>query len=123
MKKVLIVDDELAVASVFETALRNAGYDVKIATSGRGGIDLAKTEAFDIILLDQMLGDISGNDVLKVLKQDDATRNVPIAMLTNFGHDDMVKEALYSGAVDYILKYQISVDDLITKVKKILPDS
>jgi len=123
MKRVLIVDDELAVASIFDTALKNAGYEVKIATSGKGGLDLAKAEKFDLILLDQMIGDLSGNEVLKTLKQDQTTKATPVAMLTNFGHDTMVKEALYIGAVDYILKYQISIDDLIKKVKTILGDA
>lgn len=123
MKKILIVDDELAVASVFETALKMSGYDVKIATTGKGGLDLARTEQFDLVLLDQMIGDLSGNEVLKTLKQDDLTKAVPVAMITNFGHDTMVKEALYAGAVDYILKYQISTDDLVQKVKTILGDS
>ncbi len=123
MKRILIVDDELAVASIFDTALKNSGYEVKIATSGKGGLDLAKSERFDLILLDQMLGDISGNEILKTLKQDETTKIVPIAMLSNFGHDTMVKEALNSGAVDYILKYQVSIDDLIKKVKTLLGDA
>lgn len=123
MKKILIVDDELAVASIFETTLKTSGYDVKISTTGRGGLDLANSEPFDLILLDQMIGDLSGNEVLKTLKQNEQTKNVPVAMITNFGHETMVKEALYSGAVDYILKYQISTDDLVQKVKAILGDS
>ena len=117
MKKVLLVDDEIAVATIFETALKNGGYEVKIASSGKGGLDLAKAEPFDLILLDQMPPDMSGNQVLKALKQDQATANIPISMLTNFGHETMVKDALYAGAVDYILKYQVSTDDLVAKVK------
>lgn len=123
MKKILIVDDELAVASVFETALKNAGYDVKIAIDGKSGLNLSKTEQFDLILLDQMMPDLSGNEVLKTLKSDETTKNTKVAMLTNFGHDTLVKEALYAGANDYILKYQISTDDLISKVKSILEDT
>ena len=123
MKRILIVDDELAVASIFDTALKNVGYEVKIATSGKGGLDLAKAEKFDLILLDQMIGDLSGNEVLKTIKQDPNMKVTPVAMLTNFGHDTMVKEALYIGAVDYILKYQVSVDDLVKKVKTILGDT
>lgn len=123
MKKVLLVDDELAVSAVFETALKNVGYEVKVAPDAKSGIDLAKTDTFDLILLDQMLPDLSGNEVLKTLKQDQKTKSIPIAMLTNFGHDTMVKEALYAGAADYILKYQISTDDLITKVKSLLGET
>jgi len=120
MAKLLLVDDELAVVSVFETALKNAGFEVKVAPDAKSGINLAKAENFDLILLDQMLPDMSGNDILKTLKQDDRTKMIPIAMLTNFGHDTMVKEALYTGASDYILKYQISTDDLVSKVKALL---
>lgn len=120
MKKILLVDDELAVSAVFETALKNVGYDVKVAPDAKSGIDLARSESFDLILLDQMLPDLSGNEILKTLRQEDKTKTTPIAMLTNFGHDTMVKEALYAGAQDYILKYQISTDDLVTKVKGLL---
>lgn len=122
MKKILLVDDELAVVSVFETALKNAGYDVKIAADAKSGLDAARADSFDLVLLDQMLPDMSGNEVLKSLKQDDKTKHLPIAMLTNFGHDTMVKEALYTGAADYILKYQISTDDLVAKVKGLLKE-
>lgn len=120
MAKVLIVDDEIAISSVFETALKQAGFEVKIAVDGKSGLQLAKTDVFDLILLDQMMPDLSGNDVLKSLKADDATKQMKVAMLTNFGHDTMVKDALYTGAVDYILKYQISPDDLVTKVKTLI---
>lgn len=122
MKKILLVDDELAVSAVFETALKNVGYDVKVAPDAKSGLDLARGEQFDLILLDQMLPDLSGNEILKTLREEEKTKNIPIAMLTNFGHDTMVKEALYAGAKDYILKYQVSTDDLIIKVKALLGD-
>lgn len=123
MAKILIVDDELAVASVFETALKNAGFEVKVSSDPQSGLALAKSEPFDLLLLDQMMPQMSGNELLKTLKADESTKNLKIAMLTNFGHDTMVKEALYAGAADYILKYQISTDDLIAKVKSLLGDS
>lgn len=123
MKRILIVDDEIAVASVFETALKNAGFDVKVAPDAKTGQATALSEHFDLILLDQMLPDMSGNEILKNLKQEEKTKGIPIAMLTNFGHDTMVKEALFAGAADYILKYQISTDDLVNKVKTLLGEA
>lgn len=120
MKKVLIVDDEKEASSVFEAALKAAGYDVTVAQNGRSALNITKTTKFDVILLDQMMPDLSGNEVLKALKANDATKSIPVAMLSNFSHDEMIKEALNAGAVDYILKYQISVEDLVPKVKKIL---
>ena len=122
MKKILLVDDEKDTAAVFETVLRQGGYDVTVALDGTSALDIVKTTPFDLILLDQMMPDIGGNDVLKTLKEDPLTSKIPVAMLTNFSHDELVKESLNRGAVDYILKYQISHEDLIKKVKRILGD-
>ena len=122
MKKILLVDDEKDTATVFETVLRQGGYDVTVALDGTSALDIVKTTPFDLILLDQMMPDIGGNNVLKTLKENPATSKIPVAMLTNFSHDELVKESLNRGAVDYILKYQISHEDLIKKVKRILGD-
>jgi DNA-binding response OmpR family regulator len=93
---------------------------VKVASNGQGALALVKSDTFDLVLLDQMMPDMSGNDVLRHLKEDEASKGIPVAMLTNFSHDELVKEALNRGAIDYILKYQISHEDLLKKVKGIL---
>lgn len=119
-KKILLADDEAQVAQVFEVALKNAGFEVKMVDSGAAALAAAKAEVFDLILLDQVMNDMKGNDVLKQLKGDPATQNTPVAMLTNFSQDGLVKDALEHGAAEYILKYQVSTDDLIGKVKNIV---
>ena len=73
-----------------------------------------------MILLDQVLPDIQGNEVLTTLKQDDATKSIPVAMLSNFGQTELVQKAINSGATDYILKYQIEPDELDTKIRDIV---
>lgn len=120
MSKVLIVDDELAVASVFETALTNAGFEVKIAGDAANGINLAQVEPFDVILLDQMLPDNSGNEVLKTIRASGVNTKTPISMLSNFSNDVTVNEAKTLGAQDYIMKFEISPDDLVKKVSTLL---
>lgn len=120
MKKILLVDDEQDIATVFATVLKQAGYDVMTANSGNSAITTVKTTPFDLILLDQMMPDMEGNDVLQTLKADFATQKIPVAMLTNFSHNELIQEALNRGAVDYILKYQISHEDLVQKVKAII---
>lgn len=123
MAKVLIVDDELAVASVFETALKNAGFEVRIAGDARNGINLAQAEPFDVILLDQMLPDLSGNEALKTIKAAGANTGTPIAMLSNFSAEQTVQEAKGLGAKEYIMKYEISPDDLVAKVNTLMTAS
>lgn len=119
-KKILLVDDEQDTATVFETVLKQGGFDVTIANNGTSAVSISKTGNFDLILMDQMMPDMSGTDALKAIKEDPVTAKVPVAMLTNFSHDELVKESLNRGAIDYILKYQISHEDLLKKVKGIL---
>lgn len=120
MAKILIIDDELAVVSVFETALKAAGFEVKIAGDGTNGISMAQSTPFDVILLDQMLPDQSGNEVLKTIKSQGANINTPISMLSNFSNDVTVNEAKSLGAKDYIMKFEITPDQLVEKVNTLL---
>ncbi|OGH48250.1 MAG: hypothetical protein A3A51_04510 [Candidatus Levybacteria bacterium RIFCSPLOWO2_01_FULL_39_10] len=118
--KILMIDDDQAVLTLFSTALKKHGYDIVTAPDGKSGIEKAKTEKPDMILLDQVLPDIQGNEVLTTLKQDDATKSIPVAMLSNFGQTELVQKAINSGATDYILKYQIEPDELDTKIRDIV---
>ena len=107
--KILLVDDDVSLMTVFATTLKGKGYEVVTAATGQEGINKAKTEKPDLIFLDQVLPDIQGNEVLKTLKNDLETKSTPIAMLSNFGQNELIQEAINSGAVDYILKYQLSL--------------
>ncbi len=121
--KILMVDDDEALLTVFATALKKHGYDVVTAPNGQAGIDKAKLEKPDLVFLDQVLPDIQGNEVLKTLKEDLETKQIPVAMLSNFGQNELIQEAINTGAVDYILKYQIEPDDLDTKIKELTKTS
>lgn len=121
--KVLLVDDEQALLDVFSATLQTGGLQVVTAVTGTEGIDKAKTEKPDIILLDQVLPDINGNQVLQILKQDPMTQAIPVAMLSNFNQDSLVQDAINLGAIDYLLKYQVSPHDLIEKINRLLEET
>ncbi|MCL5433074.1 MAG: response regulator [Patescibacteria group bacterium] len=118
--KILIVDDDDAILTIFSTALKKNNFEVITAKDGASGLETAKSQKPDLILLDQILPDIKGNDLLPKLKEDQATGSIPVAMLSNFGQKEIVEEAIKQGAVDYILKYQIDPQDLVTKINDIL---
>lgn len=118
--KVLIIDDDESLSAVFEAALQKNGIETVYSPNGKDGIDKARLEKPDLILLDQVLPDISGNEVLKTLKMDSSTQNIPILILSNFSQEELVKEAINNGAVDYVFKYQVEPQDLISKVKQTL---
>jgi len=123
MKKVLIIDDDPGLANIFKDALQMAQYDVIVAENGTKGIEMATTSTPAAILLDYVLPDLNGVDVLKKLKEADTTKNIPVVILSNFGQEDKIKESLYDGATDFWLKYQLGPQDLIDKVNNLLNES
>ncbi|HEX7542655.1 MAG TPA: response regulator [Patescibacteria group bacterium] len=116
--KVLLIDDDEDLMTIFTTALKQEQFETVYDLTGQGGLDKAKTEKPDVILLDQVLPDISGNDVLQKLKADEATKNIPVILLSNFSQEDLVKNAIDLGAVDYVYKYQVEPKDVIAKVRE-----
>jgi len=118
--KVLLIDDDEGLIAVFEAALQKDGFQTVSSSNGQGGIDKARSEKPDLILLDQVLPDISGNEVLKTLKMDSQTQNIPVLVLSNFSQEELIKEAINNGAMDYIFKYQVEPLDLVGKVKQAL---
>lgn len=118
--KILLVDDDEAITTVFATALSKEGFETSHAATGKEGLDKAKAELPDLILLDQILPDIQGNEVLAELKKDDATKNIPVVILSNFSQEELVKQAINEGASDYIFKYQAATSDVVSKVKQLL---
>ena len=118
--KILIIDDDESLVTVYSTAFKKEGYDVLSALNGQEGLEKAKEAGVSLILLDQVLPDISGNEILKSLKQAPETKEIPVMILSNFSQEELVKEAINEGAVDYIFKYQVELSDIVKKVKDTL---
>lgn len=118
--KVLLIDDDEALTTIFTSVLAKEGFQVVVSNTGQEGMDKVKTDLPDLILLDQVLPDYSGNDILKQLKADDKTKNIPVIILSNFSQEELVKEAINAGAVDYVFKYQVEPKDVIQKIKNAL---
>jgi DNA-binding response OmpR family regulator len=82
MSRVLVIDDETVVGTILRYAFEVKGHETVVADGGRNGIDLARSEHPDAIVLDLMMPSINGYDVLGVLRDDEATKQVPILVLT-----------------------------------------
>lgn len=121
--KILLIDDEQALLKVFTETLETLGhFDVVTAQTGNEGVEKVRSEQPDLVLLDQVLPDINGNQILQMIKQDPSTKNIPVAMLSNFNQDNLVQEAINLGALDYILKYQVEPEDLVAKINKLVKE-
>lgn len=121
--KILIIDDDTAISDVWSLWLKRDGFDVITATTGKEGFDLAKKEMPDLVLLDQIMPDIKGNDVLKMLKQDMQVKEIPVALVSNYSENHLMQEAIQQGAVDYVLKFQIEPQDLVNKAKTLIQEA
>ena len=100
--KVLVVEDDTAVAMMMTYLLSQAGFDVEPATTGRKGLDLATAQKFDLILSDVDLPDISGFDICRELKQRHISYRTPIILLSGNGTEERRVKAFEIGAADFI---------------------
>lgn len=118
--KVLLVDDDQSLVQIVTSSLTQAGHSVFHAPTGKMGVDLAKTEDPDFILLDQILPDLTGLDILKTLKSDIATKNIPVVIFSAFMNTEAEEQALKLGALGYLLKYEVASDQIDKKIKEYL---
>lgn len=120
-KKVLIVDDSLYMRTMINEALKNAGYEViGQAGNGESAIDMALDLKPDLITLDNILPDMIGTDILKVLKQDEGIES-KVIMISAVGQESVIQEGMSLGASDYIVK-PFTTEGLVTVVNKVMQD-
>ncbi len=117
MKKILLVEDESAVASFIKKGLTEEGYEVSIAFDGSTGTQMALGNSFDLIILDIMLPSVNGLEVCRSIRKED--KNVPILFLTALGTAENVVIGLESEADDYLIK-PFKFIELIARIKSLL---
>jgi len=118
--KILIAEDEHALSEVVKEEFKAEGFDVNVAKNGEEALSMAKKIHPDAMLLDLIMPKKSGLDVLKEIKEDSALRDMPVIILSNLADDENIKKGLALGAVDYFVKTQHSVYEVIEKVQKYL---
>jgi DNA-binding response OmpR family regulator len=116
MARILVVDDDLALADVISFTLHRAGMDVFLAHNGHNALDQFARELPDLVILDWMLPDMDGLDVCKKIRYD---TNVPIIMLSVRYADDDVVAALEAGADEYVTK-PFSPRQLVARIRALL---
>lgn len=118
--KILLVEDDSFLLGMYATKFELEGFKVIIAEDGEKAVRAALKELPDIILLDIILPKLSGFEVLKKLKQDPATAEIPVILLTNLSQKDEVEKGIKMGAEDYLIKAHFMPSEIAEKVKKVL---
>ena len=119
MARVLVIDDELDLREVLRYNLAQSGHDVSVAETGLRGLELARNELPDLVMLDLMLPDITGLEVCKALKRDQTTQHIPIVMVTAKGEEIDRVVGFELGADDYIVK-PFSIREVSLRVQAVL---
>ncbi len=121
-KNILLVEDDVMLSEMYQEKLEMEGYKVTLAEDGDSAVRKIKLMP-DLVLLDIMMPRMNGFDVLKNVKSDVRTKDIPVVVLTNIGSEstDSDKDlAMSLGAEDYLVKSYHTPDEVVDKVKEIL---
>lgn len=115
---VLVVEDDKFLSGIYEKKLQIEGYQVGVADNGADGLAQAKRLPPQVILLDILLPKLDGLSVLQELKLNEATKNIPVILLTNLGQKDEMDKGLKLGAADYLIKAHFKPSEVVQRIKK-----
>ena len=118
-KKILIAEDEQALSRVMNLKFTGSGYDVVLVEEGNSFLEIFDKENPDLVLLDLMIPGMDGFSILKEIKEV-RKNNIPVIILSNLSQSEDKSKAKELGASDYFVKSDISISEIVEKVKLIL---
>lgn len=116
-KRILLVEDDDALASVYLVRLQAEGFDVRRVANGEDALAAAISYKPDLVLLDVMMPKVSGFDVLDILRNTPETANLKIIILTALSQESDKQRAVQLGVDDYLVKSQVVITDVIERIK------
>jgi DNA-binding response OmpR family regulator len=119
MKTILIIEDDPSLLRVYRDKFTAAGFAVRVAVDGVAGI-AALNEKPDLVILDLLLPKKDGFAVLETMHTHGTWKNIPVLVASNLGVEEDMEKAKKMGATDYFVKSDVTLADLVSKVKKIL---
>jgi DNA-binding response OmpR family regulator len=120
MKKILLVEDDIFLRQIISKRLLDSGYDVVTVISGKDALGRIVKDKPDLVLLDILLPEMDGFEILKKARENKDISNIPIAVLSNLTQQSDIDKALNLGAVDYFIKSQFTSEEVEEKIKALL---
>lgn len=118
--KIMVVEDDIFVMDIYRTKLAGEGFEVIQAFDGREAIEKLGSAKPDLILLDILMPNINGLEVLEKIKGDENLKKIPVILLTNLGQRDDVAKGLALGAGDYLIKSHFTPSEVVEKIRTFL---
>ena len=125
-KRILVIEDDPFLADIYETKLKQSGYEAEFATTGEDGLSLLAEKKYDVLLLDIVLPKIDGWEVLVKIKSDRETganpnlNNLKIIILSNLGQKEEIKKGLDLGADGFMIKAHFTPSQVVEEIKQTL---
>ncbi|MFH1180800.1 MAG: response regulator [bacterium] len=120
MKKILLVEDDPFLIDIYKTKFKEAGFSVDVATAGDEGLRKLTEEKFDLIVLDIVLPQVDGWEILKKIKENEQLKPIPLVILSNLGQRQEVEKGLALGAKKYLIKAHYTPSEIVEQIKKII---
>ncbi|MDB5254693.1 MAG: two component transcriptional regulator, winged helix family [Candidatus Nomurabacteria bacterium] len=120
MKKILIIEDDTFLKNIEGSKFTKSGFEVATAITKADITQNLATSTPDIILLDMMLPDIDGEQVLKNLKADEKTKNIPVIVFSNLSSDGDMKKMIDGGAAEFLIKSNFTLDEVVEKIHALI---
>lgn len=117
-KKVLVVEDDHFLAKIYKIKLAKENIDAIISLDGDEALEIIKKEKPALILLDMVLPGMNGFEILEKVRQEPALKKIPVIILSNLGQDADIARGKELGVVDYFVKSDISIHDVVKKIKE-----
>jgi two-component system, OmpR family, alkaline phosphatase synthesis response regulator PhoP len=119
-KSILIVEDEQALQEALKLRLKKEGIETLIAGTGEDALDILKKHKPSLVSLDILLPKMNGLEVLKNIREDKDTKDLPVVIVSVSGGQEKIKRAFGLNVIDYLVKSEYTIDDIIKKLKNIL---
>ena len=118
-KRVLCIEDERFIGELYKRALEKAGYDFTIIPDGQDGLNAILTDAYDVVLLDIMIPQVLGIDILKKVRAEKPDLKAKIIITTNLEQDEAARAEIEKAADGYLIKAEITPSELVTFLNQI----
>lgn len=120
MESILLVEDDPFLVEIYTTKLKKAGFKVKVAESGGAALSSLKSEKPDLLILDIVLPEIEGWEILRSIKEEPKLRNLKVVILSNLGQKEEVEKGLKLGAAKYLIKAHYTPSEVVEEIKKLI---
>ena len=116
MKKVLIIDDDEVLRDLLEKKLTRNDYEVQTAEDGEKGLKKIRKDKPDLVLLDIIMPNMGGFDVLKEMNEDEDLKSIPVVIVSNSGQPVEIDKAKEMGVKDWVVKTEFDPEEVLKKV-------